>query len=51
MTLLTLVCSGLFVALIIYNFMSYSMTVLGIICGVLVVCFLYVLARKKYIPQ
>lgn len=50
-TLLTLVCSGLFVALIIYNFMSYSMTVLGIICGVLVVCFLYVLARKKYIPQ
>ncbi len=48
-TALTLFCSAIFIALIVYNFLSYSPVVLAIIGGIFALCFLYVLWRKKYI--
>lgn len=48
---LTLFCSAIFVALIVYNFLSYSPTVLITIAVLLAVGFLYVLVRAKNITR
>ncbi len=48
-TIFTLVCSGVFIALITYNFIRYSPVVLMSIGGVLLACFVYVILRRKHI--
>ncbi len=48
-TLLTLICNGIFIALISYNFLKYSPAILMTIGAVLIICLVYVILRKKYI--
>ena len=50
-TALTLFCSFIFIALIVYNFLSYSPVVLFSIIGLFALGFLYVLFRVKYVME